>query len=191
MLFNTLNTRETALFLSHYIHSLVQIPISIQTTKNIYKLLSTLSNSITKPMYLCALLLLERSICRNYSWAQENVTLCFCIALVTSQKILKDHAFRNAAWSKIISLPASTISQLEREFLSILDYQLFVDPLEFSGFQRRISLLANIFVGKFKPVLLPPLKTNLRPLVQELTPVTPKRRISFDCTLPAIRVRHY
>ena len=66
----------------------------------------------------------------------------FCVCLILAQKQLDDHAFKNKTWSKITLIPVNVITQMERECLSCLKFDLYVGHKEFSVWHSTIQRLA-------------------------------------------------
>lgn len=66
----------------------------------------------------------------------------FCISLILAQKQLDDHAFKNKTWSRITLIPVDVITQMERECLSCLKFDLYVSHREFTFWHAHIQKLA-------------------------------------------------
>jgi hypothetical protein len=49
-------------------------------------------------------------------------------SLMCSAKFFDDHVFNNSQWASIGGVSARELNALEREFLQLLDYSLFVTP---------------------------------------------------------------
>uniref|UniRef100_A0A1D1Y301 G1/S-specific cyclin pas1 n=1 Tax=Anthurium amnicola TaxID=1678845 RepID=A0A1D1Y301_9ARAE len=50
----------------------------------------------------------------------------FLASLIIASKYLQDRNYANNAWSKICGLPVQEINVIERRFLSLIDYNLFI-----------------------------------------------------------------
>ena len=66
----------------------------------------------------------------------------FCVCLILAHKQLDDHAFKNKTWSRITLIPVDMITQMERECLSCLQFDLYVSQKEFSLWHSNIQRLA-------------------------------------------------
>lgn len=77
--------------------------------------------------------------------------MCVCNkilnSLVCSAKFFDDQVFKNSQWASIGGVGLSELSRLEREFLQLLDYQLFVthDAYVQVFFTTIIYLFINIY----------------------------------------------
>jgi hypothetical protein len=66
----------------------------------------------------------------------------FCTCLILAQKQLDDHAYKNKTWSKITTIHVDVVTQMERECLSCLKFDLYVSYREFSLWHSNIQKLA-------------------------------------------------
>ncbi|KAJ1947502.1 PHO85 cyclin-5 [Linderina pennispora] len=74
---------------------------------------------------------------------KPDVTKCgrrmFVAALVSASKFMYDRTYSNRAWNKITKLPLAQISDMERAFLSMIDYRLYVDQRTYDKFHRLLA----------------------------------------------------
>ncbi|KAI9199635.1 cyclin-domain-containing protein [Polychytrium aggregatum] len=75
----------------------------------------------------------------------------FLAALITASKFLNDTNYSNKAWAKITGLSVSEINVLERSFLQVLDYNIYVDAKTFDAFSaefsRKVKSLASSLIS--------------------------------------------
>ena len=107
----------------------------------------------------------------------------FCICLIIAQKSMDDHAYKNRTWSKITRMPSSLITQMERECLTCLNYNLYVSKHEFDAWyafvqKRAIQWNHGLSPAHTKP-LFKPFKRNLSSLVHS---VKKHRPLVSGCT---------
>lgn len=57
------------------------------------------------------------------------------VAVLITHKFLDDHFLLNSAFAKIAGLEIEELNYLEEVFLEILDYDVFVSPLEFEEYR--------------------------------------------------------
>jgi len=66
----------------------------------------------------------------------------FLASLIVASKYLQDRNYANNAWSKICGLPVREINVIERRFLALIDYNLFIGE---DIYKRWSNLLHNHF----------------------------------------------
>lgn len=66
----------------------------------------------------------------------------FLASLIVASKYLQDRNYANNAWSKICGLPVREINFIERRFLNLIDYNLFIGE---DIYKRWTNLLHNHF----------------------------------------------
>ncbi|KAJ1878101.1 PHO85 cyclin-5, partial [Coemansia sp. RSA 486] len=91
----------------------------------------------------------------------------FVAALISASKFIYDQTYSNRAWNKITRLPMAQISDMERAFLSMIDYRLYVDRATYDKFHR---LLARSGMRNGRLMVC---DTNGSPTQSALTPVSP------------------
>ncbi|KAJ1911210.1 PHO85 cyclin-5 [Mycoemilia scoparia] len=76
-----------------------------------------------------------------------DVTMCgrrmYVAALILASKFMLDRTYSNRAWNKITRLNIKEINEMERAFMSLLDYQLYIQP---TAFDRWDEMLPHITV---------------------------------------------
>lgn len=83
----------------------------------------------------------------------------FLGSLICATKYLQDSNFSNSTWAKIVGIPASDISLIERVFLQLVNYRLFVHNFDFYPYACRILELSSTRA---------PVPTELGRVVKEL-----------------------
>jgi hypothetical protein len=73
----------------------------------------------------------------------------FCICLMLAQKNLDDHAFRNKTWSKITRIPVQLLTQMERECLACLKFDLFLSKEAFEAWHQHVQAKALFWNAGF------------------------------------------
>ncbi|KAJ1947382.1 PHO85 cyclin-5 [Kickxella alabastrina] len=75
--------------------------------------------------------------------AKPDVTKCgrrmFVAAIISASKFIYDQTYSNRAWHKITKLPLTQISDMERAFLDMIDYRLYVDRTTYDKFHRLLA----------------------------------------------------
>ncbi|CAG8554739.1 10113_t:CDS:2 [Dentiscutata heterogama] len=64
----------------------------------------------------------------------------FLASLIISSKYLQDRNYANSAWSKISGLPIRDINAIERRFLILIDYNLFIKDNIFKNWSNFLRL---------------------------------------------------
>ncbi|KAJ2538168.1 PHO85 cyclin-5, partial [Coemansia sp. RSA 1933] len=95
---------------------------------------------------------------------KPNVTKCgrrmFVAALICASKFMFDRTYSNKAWNKITKLPLAQISDMERAFLDMIDYRLYVDRSTYDKFHR---LLARSGMRNGRLMVCDPLSSSPSP----------------------------
>ncbi|KAJ2449700.1 PHO85 cyclin-5 [Coemansia sp. RSA 2336] len=63
----------------------------------------------------------------------------FVAALICATKFMYDQSFTTKAWHKATKLPPKQICDMERAFLDMIDYRLYVDCTTYERFHRRLA----------------------------------------------------
>ncbi|GES76914.1 G1/S-specific cyclin Pcl5 [Rhizophagus clarus] len=65
----------------------------------------------------------------------------FLASLIVASKYLQDRNYANNAWSKICGLPVREINVIERRFLTLIDYNLFIgeDAYKIAQFEKTLQ----------------------------------------------------
>ncbi|KAJ2893490.1 hypothetical protein IWW38_002849 [Coemansia aciculifera] len=74
---------------------------------------------------------------------KSDVTMCgrrmFVAALMCASKFMYDRSYANKAWNKFTKLPLEQLGDMERGFLSMIDYRLYVDKTTYDKFHRLLA----------------------------------------------------
>ena len=65
----------------------------------------------------------------------------FCTAVILACKYLDDKTYTNKSWSKITGIRNEELNRMEREFLTLLNFELSVPELEFIEWIRVVEEL--------------------------------------------------
>ncbi|CAG8491777.1 4451_t:CDS:2 [Diversispora eburnea] len=82
----------------------------------------------------------------------------FTCALMLANKFLDDNTYTNKTWSEVTNIPVTEINMMEKEFLSSLDYQLYVSEQQYFEW------------------VLPPLKRSVEEAFVDGMTVSPSKR---------------
>jgi len=63
----------------------------------------------------------------------------FTVALMLANKFLDDNTYTNKTWSEVTNIPVSEINTMEMEFLSSLDYELYVSEQQYFEWVRKTN----------------------------------------------------
>eukprot|EP00002_Diphylleia_rotans_P003047 TRINITY_DN1203_c0_g1_i1.p2 TRINITY_DN1203_c0_g1~~TRINITY_DN1203_c0_g1_i1.p2 ORF type:complete len:222 (-),score=45.48 TRINITY_DN1203_c0_g1_i1:335-1000(-) len=86
---------------------------------------------------------------RNLPWTSSNFRGLFITCLVVASKFLLDEGFNMRTFSRMSDVPLSILAQLERHFLQIVDYKLFISDEE-------IHETKELILGDTPAVILAP-----------------------------------
>ncbi|KAJ2398528.1 PHO85 cyclin-5 [Coemansia sp. RSA 2603] len=110
---------------------------------------------------------------------KPDVTKCgrrmFVAALISASKFIHDQTYSNRAWHKITKLPMAQISDMERAFLDMIDYRLYVDRTTYDKFHR---LLARSGMRNGRLMVCDPSSSvSMSPSAGVMTPTSPQTPI--------------
>lgn len=71
---------------------------------------------------------------QKFYLTERNIHKVVLIALIVSMKINEDFIYKNSFLAEIGGIPLSDLNQLEEQFLSLLDYELFICEDEFRDY---------------------------------------------------------
>ena len=86
---------------------------------------------------ICSLIYIDR-INKIKAINEFNIHRIFFCAVLVSIKYNEDIIFDNDYYSKVAGLNLSEINKLELEFISILDFNLYIDSQEFESYKQLI-----------------------------------------------------
>ena len=86
---------------------------------------------------ICSLIYIDR-INKIKAINEFNIHRIFFCAILVSIKYNEDIIFDNDYYSKVAGLNLSEINKLELEFISILDFNLYIDSQEFESYKQLI-----------------------------------------------------
>ncbi|KAJ3091430.1 hypothetical protein HK102_000598 [Quaeritorhiza haematococci] len=133
------------------------------------------------PMVMLALLYLDRvkkAKVDTTSIVSDDARL-FAMALMLSQKYCDDNPYGNKMWSTVIGIPAMDLSMAEMQFLSALEFNLFVPTHEYAIFCKEVQKLARSWnrtlmeARLMSPIPMSPCSPAIA------TPMTPTASIPF------------
>ncbi|KAJ2745448.1 PHO85 cyclin-5 [Coemansia sp. BCRC 34301] len=74
---------------------------------------------------------------------KSDVTMCgrrmFVAALMCASKFMYDRSYANKAWNKFTKLPLEQLGDMERGFLNMIEYRLYVDKNTYDKFHRLLA----------------------------------------------------
>ncbi|KAJ2802213.1 hypothetical protein H4S07_004746, partial [Coemansia furcata] len=74
---------------------------------------------------------------------KSDVTMCgrrmFVAALMCASKFMYDRSYANKAWNKFTKLPLEQLGDMERGFLNMIDYRLYVEKNTYDKFHRLLA----------------------------------------------------
>ncbi|ORY06612.1 hypothetical protein K493DRAFT_190414, partial [Basidiobolus meristosporus CBS 931.73] len=120
----------------HFNSGLLEKPAEPAFRNFCYQVLST--SQVSVPVILLALVYIQRfkssSPCTMGADSSEG--RLFAVALMLANKFLDDGPFTNRTWSEVTGIPLSEINIMEREFLTILSFDLNMSHREFRSWSK-------------------------------------------------------
>ncbi|RHZ83136.1 hypothetical protein Glove_99g44 [Diversispora epigaea] len=87
-------------------------------------------------------LLWSNSISSDQQTTNDSATCgrrIFLASLIVASKYLQDRNYSNYAWSKICGLPVQEINSIERRFLMLIEYNLFISENNFKHWSNLLN----------------------------------------------------
>nr|CAG8441899.1 1693_t:CDS:2 [Entrophospora candida] len=99
------------------------------------------TTQISFPAVLLSLLYIHRMKIRNPKIKGQNGSeyRTFTVALMLANKFLDDNTYTNKTWSEVTRIPVAEINTMEIEFLSALQYKLFVSIDHYNDWLQKIT----------------------------------------------------
>ncbi|KAJ2414021.1 hypothetical protein GGI10_002669 [Coemansia sp. RSA 2530] len=113
---------------------------------------------------------------------KSDVTMCgrrmFVAALMCASKFMHDRSYANKAWNKFTKLPLEQLGEMERGFLGMIDYRLYVDKNTYDKFHR---LLARSCMRNGRLMVCDPAsRSAVSEKAVPVTPMTPPMSAAVD-----------
>ncbi|CAG8447005.1 15949_t:CDS:2 [Acaulospora morrowiae] len=104
------------------------------------------ATQVSHSVILLSLLYIHRMKINNPTIKGQNGSeyRTFTVALMLSNKFLDDNTYTNKTWSEVTNIPVSEINTMEMEFLSSLNYQLYVSEQQFFDWVRNMITFVSI-----------------------------------------------
>jgi Cyclin len=147
--------RNFSNFITHTLYTLLDLyPVINASTIDRYSvsaqkihMLSTSTSSILSfPTLIYALKLVSRVSHKDRRVAHGSEPYLFAISLIIANKILDDKPFANKCWVKLLNMPSSHITMLEREFLDCVHFDVAVPIEEFNDWVDFMQQLAELWI---------------------------------------------
>ncbi|KAI8986516.1 cyclin-domain-containing protein [Pilobolus umbonatus] len=111
-------------------------PFTTTNRSNAFKLFCQNILKLTRVSNSCVLLSLYyiyklKNAYPSIQGSMGSEVRLFTTALILSNKFLDDNTFTNKTWSDVSSVPLSELNIMEIEFLSALNYRIYIHPSHF------------------------------------------------------------
>ena len=90
---------------------------------------------------ILSLMHIDKILSKDFVITDKNVRYLFCTSMIVSQKFYEDEPIDNNIYAKYVGISAAELTQLELEFLEMLDYNLFVSDEKFYNYKNRMASL--------------------------------------------------
>ncbi|GBB86976.1 hypothetical protein RclHR1_13420005 [Rhizophagus clarus] len=99
------------------------------------------ATQVSHSVILLSLLYIHRMKINNPTIKGQNGSeyRTFTVALMLANKFLDDNTYTNKTWSEVTNIPVSEINTMEMEFLSSLDYELYVSERQYFEWVRKMD----------------------------------------------------
>ncbi|CAG8523684.1 19331_t:CDS:2 [Rhizophagus irregularis] len=99
------------------------------------------ATQVSHSVILLSLLYIHRMKINNPTIKGQNGSeyRTFTVALMLANKFLDDNTYTNKTWSEVTNIPVSEINTMEMEFLSSLDYELYVSERQYFEWVKKMD----------------------------------------------------
>ncbi|ORX97209.1 hypothetical protein K493DRAFT_200726, partial [Basidiobolus meristosporus CBS 931.73] len=120
----------------HFNSGLLEIPADRAFQAFCRQVLS--STQVPLPVVLLALIYIQRfkGSSPATKGADSSEGRLFAVSLMLANKYLDDNAFTNRTWSEVTGIPLQEINIMEKEFLTVLSFNLNVTNRELKGWSK-------------------------------------------------------
>lgn len=82
---------------------------------------------------------IDKILAKEFIITEDNVKNVLFICMIITQKYYEDENFKDKDYSKIAYLKTEELIQMEVEFLSIIDYSLYISEEEFDKYKYKMK----------------------------------------------------
>ena len=77
----------------------------------------------------------------NFPLTYQNINRFFYTCLMVTQKYYEDNSYNNKLYADLVGISCEELLDMEMEYMSLADYQLFIKDDEFKKYKRKMSEL--------------------------------------------------
>ncbi|KAK9761554.1 hypothetical protein K7432_013470 [Basidiobolus ranarum] len=123
----------------HFNSGLLEIPADPAFQGFCCRVLS--STQVPIPVVLLALIYIQRfkGSSPSTKGADSSEGRLFVVSLMLANKYLDDNAYTNRTWSEVTGIPLQEINIMEKEFLTVLSFNLNVTNRELKGWSKSLK----------------------------------------------------
>ena len=77
----------------------------------------------------------------NFLLTYQNINRLFYTCLMVTQKYYEDNSYNNKSYADLVGISCDELLDMEMEYMSLVDYQLFIKEDEFQKYKRKMSEL--------------------------------------------------
>lgn len=96
-----------------------------------------------KNMLILFLMNFDKLLAKDFIVNKKNIYKVIYICMMETHKYYDDNIFKNKDYAKFIGVNENELMDMEIEFLTIIDYDLFIKEEEFQGYQKKLIDLFN------------------------------------------------
>ena len=91
-----------------------------------------------KNLLLLTMMNLDKLLSNHFILTYDNVKNVLYICMVITQKMYEDETYNDKDYAKILDVTAEEMIQMEKEFLKIIDFSLFISEEEFNKYHKKM-----------------------------------------------------
>ena len=81
---------------------------------------------------------LDKLLSNKFILTYDNVKNILYICMVITQKMYEDETYNDKDYAKILEVSTEELIQMEKEFLTIVDFSLFISEEEFNKYHKKM-----------------------------------------------------
>ena len=91
-----------------------------------------------KNLLLLTMMNLDKLLSNEFILTYDNVKNTLYICMVITQKMYEDETYKDKDYAKLLDVTTEELIQMEKEFLKIVDFSLFINEEEFNKYYKKM-----------------------------------------------------
>lgn len=96
-----------------------------------------------KHMFILSLMIFDKLLAKDFIVNKKNIYKVIYICFMETHKFYDDNIYNNKDYAKFIGVNEKELMNMELEFLTIIDFNLFIKEEEYQSYQQKLIELFN------------------------------------------------